>query len=96
MRQLDFREDRIEIRQHVFNMVVPVEVDGSCLQQFIQTVCNVSEGRCRQIHLSSPEAVFIGQKEEVDTYVALLNCVWRVFSGMAFIRNHLAYKVPNR
>lgn len=69
LRQFDFCEDRIEIRQHIFYVTVPIEVDGRCLQQFIQTVCNVSESRCRQIHLSSPEAVFIGQKEEVDTYV---------------------------
>ena len=69
MRQLDFREDCIEIGQHVFNMFVPVVVDGCSPQQFIQTVCNVSEGRCRQIHFLSPEAVFVGQKEEVDTYV---------------------------
>ena len=40
-RQLDFCEDGIEVGQHIFNMFVPVEVNGGCFQQFIHFFQNI-------------------------------------------------------
>jgi len=87
-RQLDFCEDGIEVGQHIFNMFVPVEVNGGCFQQFIHFFQNIVVLRQGQTHLFSPEAVFIGQKEEIYAYVSFVQL------GIArFLRNGM-YQEP--